>query len=189
MPADVYLTTDELVALTEFDYVKGKATPLLDFYVDRAHIRAVNYGPFPTVDSIADPDEKARFQADMKVALFLIAEGMVLANPARPMESAGITQEKAAQLNLSRAEGGGRSGKAKATNTVPEEALDIFHRWALGTLELLKAQRTDVFEPTHSYDVNDPNRKLVTREDIDDLSLELHPRPGGAGGQLFDADQ
>lgn len=190
MAADIYLTGQELAVLTEFAYVQSKTAPQLQLYVQRAHIVANDYGPFPTVASLAsDPDLQSQFQAEMKMALFLVAEGLVLASPARPMEAAGITQEKLAQINLSRAEGGGRSGKAKATAVVTPEVTGIFRRWALGTSELLKPVRTDVFEPTHSYDVNDPNRKILTREDVDDLSLELFPRPGGFGQPLLDPDQ
>src|SRR5436309_2887336 len=102
--ADTYLTVEQLKALTEFDYVKTKSDEQLTFYVQRAHIQALDYGPFPTFDALAsDAELLAEFKAEMQVALFLVSESMVLGNPARPMASAGITQERLAQLNVSRA--------------------------------------------------------------------------------------
>lgn len=190
MADDTYLTVERLVELSEFEFVKAKPIEQMRFYVRRAHIIARSYGPFPTIDSLSsDVDLQARFVEEMEVALFDVAEALVLGNPARPMQAAGVTQERVNQLNLSRAQGGGRSGKTSPTNAVSEEARRIFVFWAEGTLELLKAVRTDVFEPTHTYDVNDPRRKVVAREDLDDLSLELFPHPGGFGNPLFDADQ
>lgn len=185
--ADAYLSVDDLTTMTEFDFVKDKTEDQLQVYVTRAHIAARSFGPFPTFASLAsDSARLAQFKSEMKMALFLMAEALVLANPARPMEAAGITQERLAQLNLSRAEGGGRSGKTKSTATISDEVLAIFRSWSTGTTELLNVVRTDVFEPTHTYDINDPNRHLVTMENVDDLSLTLMT---SNGDPLWNPDQ
>lgn len=173
---DAYLTANELAEMTEYQFVKDRPAATLGLAVSRAHLISRDYGPFPAIADLADDeDRQAQFVSDMQTALFLVAEGIVLSSPARPMEAAGITQQRLAQVNVSRAEGGGRSGTKQTPAIVTPEVLGIFRYWNTTSTTLMRPNRTDVFEPTHHVDAGDTDRRILVREDIDNLSIEEFP--------------
>lgn len=157
-----YLTAARLAEMTEFTVIANKDISKLETYVKRAHSLAEGFGPFPLSEDLSG-DTKTAFDEDMEIAVFLIAERLVLANPSIAAQAAGFISEKIGSYQYRAS----TSGEPVSSVIVPEEALTIFERWRdEGEDDGILVERTDVFTPTLIEDADEPGRKVVVEEDF-----------------------
>lgn len=134
-----FLTTSDLVEMTEFPTVAARGAVHLNLYVTRAHIMLGNYLPFD------DQGELARFESEMQVATFMLAESLALANPSRAAAAAGFTSETIGKYSYSRAPGGSSTGEGVKGDLIPDEVLYILERWSTADDDAIRVATTEVF--------------------------------------------
>ncbi len=137
---DHFLTVSEFRQLTEFPMVSTKTDAQLGLYLTRTQVLLWEWLPFE------DRGMESDFLAQMKLATFMIAESLALANVARPAAAAGYSSETIGKYSYSRAPGGGSSGQGIKVDLVPDEALAILERWsANGSGDYSAISTTEVF--------------------------------------------
>lgn len=156
----VYLQASDLKSMSEFPVVKAKDAGLLEsVYITRAEIMAGSYGPF-----VYAADRRDEFRTQMRLAVFLVAERLVLGQPSTAAAATGITSESIGRYSYSRASGGGNVGKQEAPDVVTAEAEAIFTYWASGSGAELVVDRTAVFEQNYYTDDEDDGLKVFASE-------------------------
>lgn len=165
---DQFLTLAELRAMTEFPTVAARTGPQLQLYVTRAHILLETWLPFD------DHGEIDRFEAQMQVATFMVAESLALANPTRAAQAAGITSETIGKYSYSRAQGGSSVGSGVKGDLVPDEALYILERWSTVDDDATKVSTTSVFPEAAMATSSDELRRFDAG-DGDELAGYITP--------------
>lgn len=156
----IYLQAADLKALSEFAVVKTKHPAVLEsVYITRAEITAGQYGPFTYAG-----DDAQRFRTEMRLAVFLIAERMVLAQPSAAAAAAGLSSENLGRYSYSRAQGGGNVGKREANEIVPQEAIAIFDTWRVEGEDELTVTREAVFSDNYLTDAEEPGLTIFHSE-------------------------
>lgn len=155
---DQFLTVDDLRDMTEFPTVAARTNAQLQLYITRAHILLETWLPFD------DKDEIDRFEAQMQVATFMIAESLCLANPTRAAQAAGITSETIGKYSYSRAQGGSSVGSGVKGDLVPDEAMFILERWSTVDDDATRVSTTSVFP--QSPLVTDDIRRFGLGDDL-----------------------
>lgn len=134
-----FLTVVELRDMTEFPTVAVRTEAQLSLYITRAHLLLSHYLPYD------DQGNQPRYEAEMQVAAFLVAESLALANPTRAAQAAGITSESIGKYSYSRAPGGNATGQGIKGDMVPDEALWIIERWSTADDDAIRVTGTSVF--------------------------------------------
>lgn len=168
---DQFLTVDQLRTMTEFPTVAARTAPQLQLYVTRAHILLGNWLPY------SDHDQPARFDAEMMVATFMIAESLALANPTRAAQAAGITSETIGKYSYSRAQGGSSVGSGVKGDLVPDEALYILERWSLANEDAFGISTTEVFPQSAIETTGSELRRFQLGDDLSLSSPVQHGWP------------
>lgn len=161
-----FLTWEQLRDMTEFPVVAARTQAQLELYVTRAHLLLNNWLDY------TDKGTPDRFSAEMKLATFMIAESLVLANPTRPAQAAGITSETIGKYSYSRAQGGSSVGSGVKGDLVPDEALYILERWSLSEDDALQLSRTDVFPQAALVTIGNEYRRFEMG-DGDELATSI----------------
>ena len=157
---DQFLVLADFRAMTEFPTVAARSDAQLGLYLTRAHVRLEEWLDF---DDRNQPD---RFEAQMMLATFMVAESMALANPTRAAAAAGITSETIGKYSYSRAPGGSSTGQGVRTDLVPDEAILILERWSRAEDNVISIHRTEVF-PQSALDTVDNELRRFSRGDDD----------------------
>lgn len=168
--ARVFLTAPDLKALSEFPVIENAQTVKLQVFVDRAHAMIRGMGTLPRDEDLESDEEREDFRKDMRLAHFLLAERVVLANPATPSAASGVTFEKIGRYEYSRARTTDRSGDTIDTELLTREIVNLLAYWLDDDEEEFKVTRTDVFGPANYVDANDPNRRVIVEEDFTEMT-------------------
>lgn len=155
-----FLTVPELRAMTEFPTVAARTDAQLGLYVTRAHILLAKYLPYD------DQGEVDQYEQELRVATFLVAESLALANPTRAAAAAGITSETIGKYSYSRAPGGSSTGTGVKGDMVPDEALWIIERWSKTDDTAIQVSTTSVFAEAPLDGITGASRSYVPGIDI-----------------------
>lgn len=145
--------------------VAAKRGPALETYILRAErMLEGTYAPWRVP---AEGAEAALRDADMRLAVCIVAERIALAAPASAAAAMGVTSQNAGRSSFSRAPGGGNIGEGVAGELVPDEAAKLLARWSLAGdgSDDFRVVRTTVFAEALVGDFGD-GEKVLADEDF-----------------------